>query len=326
MVILKGVFNIIIFKIILALLGIVIVGYIALTIYFFNLTILRKDKPMVSKDEMGDGNKWVGYKKMIDEGRDWVNAHGYEDVYIKSKDGLKLHAYYVESDTPSNKLVICLHGYTSNAMSECPAVAKCYNDLGFSALLIDNRSHGKSEGKYIGFGILDRYDLLEWVKYAIQRFGKDTQIVLHGDSMGASTVLMTTGFKELPKNVKVAVADCGFTSPEAVFSHVLKRDYHIPKFPLMNLTSALSKKLAGYGYNEYTTLDAMKTTVTPTLFVAGDEDTFVPTWMTQENYDKCSAPKHLFWVNGAGHASAFFENNKLFMNNLKEFLSKYVKD
>jgi hypothetical protein len=315
-----------IFKIVLALIGLYLVANIALAIYFFNLTILRKDKPMVSASEMGSDDKWKGYKKVIEEGRAWVNKKGFEDVYIQSKDGLKLHGYYIQHEKPSNKLLICLHGYTSNAMNDCPAVAQSYYDLGFSSILVDDRAHGKSEGKYIGFGILDRYDLLAWIDYAIERFGKDVQIVIHGDSMGASTVLMTTGFKELPKNVKFAVADCGFTSPESVFSHILKRDYHIPKFPLMNLTSMLSKKFAGYGYSEYTTLEAMDVTTTPTLFIAGEEDTFVPTHMTQENYDRCSAPKKLVWVKDAGHAAAFFENRELFMDNVKEFIKKYIKD
>ncbi|MCC8069380.1 MAG: alpha/beta hydrolase [Ruminococcus sp.] len=313
-----------VFKVILAILGVAIVFELALAIYFFRLTILRKDKPMVSKDEMGDGDKWVGYKGIMDEAREWLDAKGYEDVEIQSKDGLKLHGYYISSDKPSNKLVICVHGYTSKGMNECPSFAKAYADMGYSALIVDDRAHGKSEGKYVGFGILDRYDLLEWVRYAVKRFGNDVQIVLHGDSMGASTILMATGLAELPNNVKVAVADCAFTSPEEVFSHVLKRDYHIPKFPLMNITSIMSKRIAGYGYNDYSTLDAMKVTKTPTLFVAGKKDTFVPTYMTQENYDQCIAPKKIFWVDEAGHAAAFFEDNKLFLDNLKDFLSKYI--
>lgn len=313
-------------KVILALLGLYVLVYAVLTVYFFNLTILRKDKPMVSAKEMGADDKWKGYKKTIEEGRDWLNAHGYEDVYVQSKDGLKLHGYYVQNEKPSNRLLICLHGYTSNALNDCPAVAQSYYELGFSSILVDDRAHGKSEGKYIGFGILDRYDLLEWVRYAVERFGSDVQIAIHGDSMGASTVLMATGLKELPKNVRFAVADCGFTSPEAVFSHILKRDYHIPKFPLMYLTSAVSKRLAGYRYDEYTTLEAMDATTTPTLFVAGDEDTFVPTSMTQENFDRCSAPKDLLWVKGAGHAAAFFEGRELFMERVRAFVGRYMQD
>lgn len=313
-----------VFKIILAVLGVVVVFNLALGVYFFNFTIKRKDKPMVSANEMGNDNKWIGYKKIMDNAREWLKTKGYEDVEIQSKDGLKLHGYYIQSDKPSNKIAICLHGYTSRAMSECPSFAKAYVDMGYSALMIDNRAHGKSEGKYIGFGILDRYDLLEWIKYCIKRFGNDIQIVIHGDSMGASTVLMTTGFTDLPSNVKVAISDCAFTSPEEVFSHVLKRDYHIPKFPLMKLTDMFSRKFAKYGFSEYTTLDAMAVTKTPTLFVAGKKDTFVPTYMTQQNYDKCSAPKKIFWVDEAGHAAAFFEDNELFMKNLKEFLKQYI--
>ncbi len=308
----------------LGLLGAAAIGEAALATYFFRFTILRKDKPMVDSSEMGDAKKFAGYKAIIDEGKEWAEQTGYDEVDVTSRDGLKLHGYFI-NNPGSDKLVICFHGYTSKGFSECPAYAKAYYEMGYSALIVDNRAHGKSEGKYIGFGILDRFDALEWINYGIQRMGKDVQIVLHGDSMGGSIVLMTTGFPDLPDNVKAAVADCGFTSPEAVFSHVLKRDYHIPKEPLMTLTSAMSRKFAGYGYNDYTTLEAVRVSRTPTLFTSGDEDTFVPTWMTQENYDACAAPKRLFWVHGASHAAAFFEDNELFMKELKEFLSKYVK-
>jgi len=316
----------ILIKIALIILLLIIVAYIALAIYFFNFTIVRKDKPMVSKNEMGDNDKWEGYLTQIKDGQSWINQRGYEDIYITSKDGLKLHAYYTPCDKPSNKLAICIHGYTSQGFNECPSMAKMYNDLGYSALIVDNRAHGKSEGKYIGFGILDRFDLLNWIDYSLKRWGNNLNIVLHGDSMGASTVLMTSGFNELPNNVKVIVADCGFTSPARVFSHILKRDYHLSAFPLIPLTSILCKIFAGYGFDSYTTLEAMKKTKTPTIFIAGKQDTFVPTFMTQENYDACIAPKELLWIDGAGHAASFFEDNTLVVKKLTEFISKYIQE
>ena len=77
--------------------------------------------------------------------------------------------------------------------------------------MTDARAHGKSEGEYIGFGVLDRFDAKKWIDYAIERFGENVNIFLHGESMGGATVLMAGGLN-LPKNVKGIISDCPITS------------------------------------------------------------------------------------------------------------------
>ena len=79
-------------------------------------------------------------------------------------------------------------------------------------LQTDARAHGESEGDYIGFGCLDRKELLKWIDWVIDYCGDDTEIYLHGISMGASTALMASGL-DLPSQVKGIISDCEFTSP-----------------------------------------------------------------------------------------------------------------
>lgn len=216
----------------------------------------------------------------------------FEHIVITSDDGLKLHADYFPAEEKTDKLVICNHGYTGCGLRDCSSIAVYFHKIGYDCLLVDHRAHGKSEGDYIGFGILDRFDCRNWVEYIDKRFDKEKKIVLYGVSMGASTVLMASAIPNLSENVKVIIADCAFTSPYDVFSHILKRDYHLPAFPVMNINDALCRKKAGYGFLDYSTLEAVRNTKIPILFIHGTEDDFVPTWMSKKTMNSAIRKKN----------------------------------
>ncbi len=287
----------------------------------FKKVIPRQDGVKVNMDEMADMKKWEEYKKGIAPRKEYLLAQPHEHVTIETDDGLTLHGDFFFAEN-SNRIAILHHGYTSSAMSSA-SFASYLHKQGISCLLVDNRAHGESKGQYIGFGILDRYDCLEWIEYVNARFGENTQILLYGVSMGGTTVLMAAGMEDCPDNVKLVIADCAFTSPYDVFSHILKRDYKMPKFPVMNINDIICRKKAGYGFKDYSTLDAVKTAKCPILFVHGSEDNFVPTWMSQKNYDTCKTEKALLMVENAGHGASYYENPELYESKAGEFLSKY---
>ncbi|MGN0643018.1 MAG: alpha/beta hydrolase [Huintestinicola sp.] len=294
----------------------------ALTLY--NKVIPRQDVLRVNLDEVADMKKWEEYKKMIAPRAEWLSEQKLEHITIKSRDGLTLHGNYFPAEGESKGIVLCNHGYTSNGMQDCCSISYYYHGKGYDCLLVDHRGHGQSEGKYIGFGILDRYDCLEWIKYVDKRFEGKKDIILHGISMGATTVLMTAGFPDLPESVKAVISDCAFTSPYDVFAHILKRDYHLPPFPIMNINDAICRKTAGYGFKDYSTLDAVKVTKLPILFIHGKDDDFVPTWMTEKNYEQCTSPKDILWVPNAAHGASYYESPEMYEEKITEFLEKYL--
>jgi fermentation-respiration switch protein FrsA (DUF1100 family) len=251
---------------------------------------------------------------------EWLEKQQMEDVYILSSDGLRLHAFYLPAPAPSDKLVLLHHGFTSKAKDNA-AHAMFFHEQGYGVLLLDLRAHGESEGKYVGFGILDRFDTREWIRYCRERFGGNIRIVLHGTSMGAATVLMALGLPEIQKRVSAVIADCGYTSPAEIFAHVIQKDYHLPTAPILKAASVMTKAMAGYCYDDYSTVDALKNNQVPVLFIHGKEDLFVPTWMTLKNYDLCSGKKKLLMVEHAGHGSSVFENQALYEQTEKEFLA-----
>lgn len=312
----------------LGILGVAAAGTAACTAgakKLFDSTIPRQDGLKVDLKEMADMQKWEEYKKFIVPNREWLTAQELEHVTITSHDGLTLHADYFAADGNSKGIVICNHGYTGTGISNCSSVAVFFHKLGYDCLIVDLRAHGKSDGDYVGFGILDRYDCKSWINYADRKFNKEKNIILYGVSMGATTALMTAGFTDLSDSVKAIISDCAFTSPYDVFAHILKRDYHLPPFPIMNMNDTMCRNKAGYGFNDYSTLDALEVTKLPIFFIHGKDDNFVPTWMTEKNYQAYNSSKELYIVDNAGHGAAYYENPPVYEEKIKNFLEKYVK-
>ena len=183
-------------------------------------------------------------------------------------------------------------------------VAPFWRESGCNVLYVEQRGQGESEGKYMGFGLLERKDCQAWAAWAARQW-PDLPIYLSGISMGATTVLMAAG-EALPKNVKGITADCGFTSPKAIWRHVTEQNLHMSYSPIRRLwlDGAFRRKLHA-GLGSYSTLTAMKNCRTPVLFVHGTADAFVPIEMTYENYLACAAPHRLVVIPGAGHGMSY---------------------
>lgn len=288
--------------------------------YLFKIIIYRQKNSSSQKD-IDAVASWYRHYPIAKEGRRWLENMPYINVYIKSFDGLRLYGALLENY--SDKIVICVHGFTGSGKKDFASLAQAYYKNGYNVLLVDNRAHGQSEGKYVGFGVLDRLDLRNWVKYVINRFGSNVQIFLHGISMGAATVLMASSI--MPKNVRGIIADCGFTSVYEIFEYVLKRDYHLPKFPIIYLTNIMSKIRAGYGYKDVNTTAEIARSDIPILFIHGENDEFVPLWMTMKNYSHCKAYKELFIVRESEHAESHYIDKKGYERRILTFIEKISK-
>jgi len=228
---------------------------------------------------------------------------GLETVEITSFDGLKLVGHWYCPENPK-RVIIAMHGWRSSWSNDFAPIADFWFENDCCVLFAEQRGQGKSGGDYMGFGLLERFDCLEWIKWANERTDKKYPVYLGGVSMGASTVLMTAGF-DLPDNVRGIVADCGFTSPQAIWKHVAENNLHVPYGIYSNAARDLCRKKILVDHDSCTCPDALSRCRTPVLFIHGTDDHFVPIEMTYENYKACSAPKRLLVVPGAEHAMSY---------------------
>lgn len=305
--------------------GVLALAGIGETAYFYKRTMVRNNAKVERTMKMA-GTDWSQYSDLLQKRKKFMLSQPHKDVYQMSYDRLKLHATYfpsIEADAAKRKIVICFHGYTSKGMSDYIGLSDYYLKRGYAMLLPDARAHGTSEGEYIGFGCLDRKDVLVWIDWAIRECGEDVEILLHGTSMGGATVLMASGLT-LPAQVKGIVSDCGFTSPKEVFTHVLQTMYHLPSFPVIQGADYLNKKLAGYGMDECNAKREVRKAKVPILFIHGSNDTFVPCRMCHEIYDYCAAPKKKLIVEGAAHAESYYKDMAAYENALDDFVASLV--
>lgn len=302
-------------KIILGIVLILVIALIAAGNYFYSYAVVPDEK-----DFLSDGSAKKSAELIAAE--DWFNnKNNRTDWQLTSSDGLKLSAYYLPAEKEQHKTAIIAHGYMGQA-SDMPQYAKIYHDLGYNVLMPDARGHGKSEGDYIGFGWPERKDYQQWINRVIKQ-DPQSEIVLHGVSMGGATVMMTSGEK-LPDNVKAFVEDCGYSSVNGELSYQLKDMFNLPSFPLIPVTSLVTKVRAGYFFGEADSMKQLKKNDRPMLFIHGDKDDFVPYSMLDEVYNATKGPKEKYVVHGAGHAEALSTDPAMYQKKVTEFVTKYV--
>lgn len=264
-----------------------------------------------------------------EEGRAWSKAEeGFRSVTIQSSDGLRLWAAVVPAEQDTHRWAVCIHGYHADHHS-MGAIGLHYHQAGWNVLLPDQRSSGNSEGDFIGWGYAERLDLLGWINHIVRR-DPQAEIVLHGVSMGAATVLMATG-GALPTQVKAAISDCSYTTIEAEMRHVITtyKDEYVPTrlpIPTAMLFSSLRQatlRRAGYDLRDASPIDAVGRSKTPTLFVHGVKDNFVPASMMGKLYQAARCPKSFLWMPDAGHAASVSANPDLYWTAVSTFLRDY---
>lgn len=304
-------------RIVTVVLGVVTAAELGIAAYFYRRTMIRGNAKTDRTIKMA-GTDWNQHMPFIQARKEAMLSEKHSDEWLMSADGLRLHATWFPQGE-CKKIVICFHGYTSQGMKDYLGLSGYYLKNGYSMLLVDERAHGESEGKYIGFGCLDRIDALKWINWVLRKCGEDVEILLHGTSMGGATVLMMSSL-ELPAQVKGIVSDCAFTSPKEVFSHVLKSMYHLPAFPVMNISDFLNKRLAGYGLDECNAAREVKKAKVPILFIHGSGDTFVPYSMCETMYENCASSKKKLIIEGAAHAECYYKDTDAYENALTEFI------
>lgn len=243
----------------------------------------------------------------------------YEAVTITAKDGKKLFGrYYHTAD--GAPVQIQFHGYRGSAMRDFCGGTAFARKLGHNALVVDQRSHGHSEGHTITFGVRERYDCQSWARYAYERFGKNTPLILSGVSMGAATVLMASDL-ELPETVCGIVADSPYSSPQDIITKVAG-EFGLPPKPAAALCSLGALLYGHFRVGNGSALHSVRCTKLPILLLHGEADQLVPCRMSKEIYDACASEKELQTFPGASHAMCYLEDPQRYESIVGDFLQR----
>jgi len=290
-----------------------LISYVCFRIVFY---VPPRKNVMGDEIELPEG---AVYEVFWDKMRAWTletRAMPHEELSITSFDGLTLRGKYYEY-APGATIELMFHGYRGSAERDLSGgVQRCFQ-LGRSALIVDQRCSGGSEGNVISFGINEHRDCLLWIEKMIQRFGPDVKIILTGISMGASTVLMAGGQK-LPENVVGILADCGFNSAKDIIQSVM-RQMGLPAnlgYPFVKLGASL---FGHFNLEETSAEEAVKNCRIPVIFFHGEADDYVPCEMSRINYEACASRKRLVIIPEAGHGLSYPVEPEWYLEELRRF-------
>ncbi|MBQ0001790.1 MAG: alpha/beta hydrolase [Clostridiales bacterium] len=247
-------------------------------------------------------------------GQEWLHENDRDIRVMTNPEGLKLYGHYIPCEN-AKRTVIAFHGWHGAWDVDFAACAPYLHEMDCNLLLIEERAQGRSDGEIMTFGIMERKDVLPWVTWYQENIDASIPIYLYGVSMGATTVLMASA-DAFPAEVKGIIADCGFTSPYAIIKTVGEEKFHNPEHPCMDMMNFYCKWRKGFSLDDCSSLDALKKTTLPILFVHGADDKFVPCEMTKEAYEHCNSEKDLLLVEGAGHAMSFVKGKEAYMEKL----------
>ena len=246
-----------------------------------------------------------------------------EEVEITSHDDLTLrgHAFYQEE--PSDDWVVMVHGYQVNEEYMFP-VAHYYYNAGYNVLTYDQRSLGDSDGDYLTMGIKEKHDLVSWLDALLEQHS-EANIVTHGQSMGSGTVLMASGLDDFPKEVVAVISDSGYSSVWNVFESELYQRFELPAFPALHMAGVVAiPKVDINIFDEGITTDWVAQSNTPTLFIHGTADDFVPAPMVHELYEAHpTEEKELLIIEGAGHSDSKYLEPELYYDTVFSFINQY---
>ena len=262
------------------------------------------------------------YEAIIEKGNKYIENTPHKWYYTMSFDGVKLAGSYYDNN--SECTIFLFHGYRSSAAHDFACAVEMYMDMGFNVFLADQRAHGKSEGKLITFGVKESRDVISWVEF-INAKHSPKQVIISGISMGATTVLLSLNYK-LPQNVRGVIADCGFTSPADIIEKVGKDSFHINARFFIPFLDLACKFIGGFSIRNISTVEAVKKTDLPILFIHGGSDNFVPCEMSELAFKECKENCRIFISQDAGHGMSFLVDTDLVLNTLKEFLNFCIKD
>ena len=255
---------------------------------------------------------------------DGLKAQGIlKDTVIVGYRDFKVHACYVPAKDPATAegTAIVVHGYGDNHLVFLYLVRMYRDEFNYNVLFPDLQYHGYSEGDHIQMGWYDRLDVEKWIEVAHGIFNDDF-MVLHGVSMGAATVMMTSG-DPLPEYVRAFVEDCGYASVIKQFNNNRKQSFWFIPPDVLQSASLVTKKNYGWGFWEASSVKQLAKCDRPMLFIHGDADDFVPFKHLQINYDaKVNGYKEMWVAHGAVHANSYAKYPEEYTRRVREFLAK----
>jgi uncharacterized protein len=227
------------------------------------------------------------------------------DVAIVARDGIKLQAWVVRPRKPNGDAVVLFHGLGDNRLG-MTGYAELLLARGFTVLLPDARAHGASGGNVASFGILERYDIAQWVQF-LRSDTKAGCIFGIGESMGAAQLLQSVGAGAAFCSI---IAESSFSNFREIAYDRMGQPFHLGPWvgrtvlrPMVEAAFLRARWKYGLNMPSISPEDAVATTHLPVLLIHGQVDSNIPVRHSRRIHER--DPDTTLWeVPGADHCGA----------------------
>lgn len=285
----------------------------SLGIYFTNrlMYMKKKDELFILKREKEAGRFDPEQFKLLPK----------REVTIQSPFGYPIKALLVEPHQ-SNRYIIISHGVTETKINSIKYM-NLFLKRGFNAIIYDHRRHGESGGKTTSFGHYEKFDLKAVIDWLKKEKGPSLLLGVHGESMGAATMLLYAGMLE--DGADFYIADCPFSDLKEQVSYQLKKDFKVIPSLLIPIADLILRFRDKYSIRHVSPISVIKNIHHPILFIHSEHDDFILPTMTQELYEQKQGPKMLYLAAEGRHAQSYNENPEEYERMIDKFLFTYVE-
>ena len=228
----------------------------------------------------------------------------YEDVWLQTADGVRVHAWFV----PGNAGItwLWLHGNAGNVSSRLGNLRNVHHRLQVSVLLVSYRGYGLSQGEPGEEGTYE--DARVVYRHLLERADvKPDRIVYFGRSLGAAVAARLAA--EHPPAALVL---------ESPFSSLLRlAPFHFPWMRLPLVTRVLPFR--------YDTAASVRSVTSPVLVIHGRRDDIVPVSLGREVFEAAREPREWFELDEAGHNDVESVGGDVYYRRLERFMRDHVR-
>ena len=274
------------------------------------------------KDMVSASNVLSNREAEVAKANSWLQSVKGSKITLEADDGKILVARKYVKDENDNRWAVVLHGYGDD-MEDVYDIAMHYSDAGYNVLLPDLRAHGESEGAFYGMGWLDRLDIINWIDVILEE-NPSANVVIHGIDMGADAALMLSG-EPIKSNIKAIVAEGAYpTAWDVVKEEYKTRHPKLPTFPFLYMINPVMKVWAGYSLTEADAVKQVKKTNVPILLIAGNNDTYVDSDMTNELDQAIASSHEVFTIANGAHGDCRYADSEAYYDKVFQFTENYV--
>lgn len=295
----------------------VMIGLVVLANYMLGVLVKPKKVDYESRFEIESTNGNIP--------RGFFENNPHEEFWVKSSHGYDMYGEFYRNKTPTKNTFVIVHGHGANIMTSIK-YAQMVLSMGYNALVYDNEHCGKSGGDLEPMGYHEKDDLGLMIEKARELTGEGVKIYLHGESMGASSIIMHQ--KSEKTKIEGAILDCPFSylPEEFDFNAVVSFGMSI-KF-LIPLASLICKIKYGFTLYDVDPLKDIKENGyedVPMLFIHGKLDTMTPYHMCVDLYNAKKGEKELYLCPFSEHARTILYDREKYYSVVSNFLDRVNK-